>query len=968
MKQKNNERLKGIVFKNIQKNPGLYSIKSLIDLSLLSKKTIALSISKNQYIEILGAFGFFLSNPKVLLIGNQNIKEKTPPGFYSVYRRLMDKLSLSLYQKLKDVSVLIYVESQKEVLYKKTTQSIKIDQKTSFEQLILKLKQAEYERVDQVASVKQFCVKGGIIDFYSPIQKNPIRAYFYDDYPKLVFYKLSTGLPLDKPLGCVFLNKQEKSTKKLLVKDLLKQKNYVLIGSNKNHIKGVSSNTKEVSVHLLNKSKTKIHYMEDLYFSAYKIKDRFYAPLQYKDTTLEPQVENSFIPSFEKGNLVCHEDFGVGSFLGFVEQEEGEDFVKIQYLDGTINLSVKKLFKLSLVSRETKPSQVVGSLRKKGVWKRKELSIQKSVEKYVDNLVNIYSKKNSFVRPPFVFGGGLEEAFLKGFKYKDTKDQVVVWGEIKGDLEGRLPMSRLLCGDVGFGKTELAMRAVFRVVINGGKVVVLCPTSVLVNQHFSVFRERLSSFGVSVAVLLGGASPSQKLKTKNDWVSQKIDVLISTSAALYDDVFIRLASFFVVDEEHRFGVKQKEELVNKFVNKDVLFMSATPIPRTLHLSLVGVHNISTLSTPPLLRKPINTIVSYFSKNVIKQAIEFEFYRGGQVFYLHNRIDSIGSVGSFLSELCPSSKIAIIHSRLGSEKIKQLVERFINKEYNLLLCSSVIGSGIDIPNANTIFIDNAHLFGLSQLHQIRGRVGRGGEQGFAYLLVPEHKALTSAAKKRLKTIEQNTSLGSGYQLSKADLEIRGGGLVFGYKQSGSVYDVGYEYYAKIVSRYFEIKTNGLLISSVDAFNWRVDFVALFNKNYIFSNQERLRLYRELSSLYSIKSINVFKGRLEQVYGPLPPEEKNLINMREVSVLCGALNIVNLVYKKRVLVLFFNNSFVGVDLLVNFLEKYKTKFCILDFGFKVIGGATNLTLTFGSGAIVNGSFLKTFIGGFGDFYKK
>jgi transcription-repair coupling factor (superfamily II helicase) len=314
--------------------------------------------------------------------------------------------------------------------------------------------------------------------------------------------------------------------------------------------------------------------------------------------------------------------------VGLVKDSSSEEVViKIKYLDGTINLSVKKMFKVSFVSRETEKGSLIGSLNKKGAWNRKKLLIKKNIDIYVDNLVSMYTKNKSVVRPAYLPGGELEESFIDSFKFVDTKDQGVVWGEIKKDLEGSCPMSRLLCGDVGFGKTEIAVRAAFRVVVNGGRVVVLCPTSVLVGQHFGVFLDRLSNFGVVVSSLVGGARTSTKTALINDWVDKKIDVLIATSAALYDDVFIKFASLFIIDEEHRFGVKQKEVLVNKFVNKDVLFMSATPIPRTLHLGLSGVHNISTLSTPPVSRKPINTIVSYFSEELIKQGalIKWKYY-------------------------------------------------------------------------------------------------------------------------------------------------------------------------------------------------------------------------------------------------------------------------------------------------------------------------------------------------------
>tara|TARA_B100001142_G_scaffold245647_1_gene245114 strand:- start:6103 stop:8997 length:2895 start_codon:yes stop_codon:yes gene_type:complete len=950
-------------------NINSFAVKEVVDLAVVSRKRVALLVSKNQYLDLLGSFGLFLNHKNLLLVGSVDLKESSPPGFRSTYDRLMEKLSLNLFLGLDDIDVFVCIKNIKELTYKKTIQSIKVDSSVSFKGLVDSLEKTGYNRVENVFEAKQFCVKGGIIDFYSPVYQFPIRVYFYDDTPSFVFYDLSTGLPKREKIKGIYLSKSSDETVVVLTETLLKKYNFMVIDLVDKEQKKNKQSIQPISEKNFKKDSQNIIYNNKIHFAAYQINNTIFAPTMYQHINEQPKEPLGFVSGFNNGDFVCHEDYGIGVFMGLYKgASEDDEFIKIQYLDGTINLSVKRFFKLSFVSRETNTTQLVSSLNKKGVWKRKGLAIQKSVEKYVDNLVNIYAKKNTNIRPSFVFGGELETSFLEAFNYTDTTDQVLVWDELKGDLEGDFPMSRLLCGDVGFGKTEMAIRAAFRVVINGGRVVVLCPTSILVNQHLAVFKERLTSFGVTVSGLVGGLLKTKKTEIKVAWVDKKIDILIATSAALYDDVFIKFASFFVVDEEHRFGVKQKEVLVNKFVNKDVLFMSATPIPRTLHLSLAGIHNISTLASPPVLRKPISTVVSYFSEKLIKQGVDFELSRGGQVFYLHNRVENILSIKSFLLRLCPSVSVGVVHSSLGLKKISVVVEGFINKKYNLLLCSSVIASGIDIPNANTIFVDNSHLFGLAQLHQIRGRVGRGGSQAFAYLLVPKNKTLTVSGKKRLKTIEQNSTLGSGYNLSKADLEIRGGGVVFGYKQSGSIYDVGYEYYSKILSRCFEEKTNKTNISDVDSFNYQVSFVCLFRESYISLGYERLQVYRELSSLYFVDDVSLFEKKLTQIYGPFSLSEKNVLSMRVVSILCGNLNINNLKYKNSVLELFFNNSFNRVNYLIKFLGLYKEKFSVLSFKFGVVGDATNLKITFVRSGLVDGLFLKRFIGGFDVFCEK
>ena len=954
------EDLRALSFDSVVSSAKTFSIGALVDLSLLSKKRIALSISENQYVDLLGSFGMLIGSPRVLLVGNKGLESRSPTGSYSVYSRLKDKLSLSIFSNLKDVRLLIYIKENKVFEYQKTIEQTIINKTVSFDVLLRGLEGAGFAQVSKVTDVKQFCVKGGIVDLYSPIYQHPVRAYFYEDSPSFTFYDITSGLPLGLPIKSFILNKHENKTVSTQLSFLLAKQKFTQLSYDQCVTKGSRRPIKEVVNFNFKNNKKKIYYLEDIIFSVYETKSAIYIPQTHKRALNRENQPNVLVPGFEKGDIVCHEDFGIGEFRGLGGGQKEEEFLKIRYLDGTINLSIKKLSKVFFVSRETGDSSKIGHLNKKGVWKRRVNSVVVSAQQYVDNLVGIYTKKHQEARPSFVFGGELESAFLNNFEYNDTRDQGVAWSEIASDLEGDFPMSRLLCGDVGFGKTELAMRAVFRVVVNGGLAVVLCPTSILASQHFGVFKKRLEAFGVKVGCLVGGLSPSEKAKIKVSWLGGGLDVLVSTSAALYDDVFIKFASLFVVDEEHRFGVKQKEELVNKFVNKDVLFMSATPVPRTLHLSLSGVHNISTLSSPPFLRKPINTIVSYFSKKLIKQSISFELSRGGQVFYLHNRVRSISSVKSFLLGLCPGLRVAVVHSRLGQEKIREAVLGFINKKYDLLLCSSVIASGIDIPNANTVIIDNSHLFGLSQLHQIRGRVGRGGSQGFAYLLVPPKKELTKTGKQRLQAIEKNSFLGAGYSLSKADLNIRGAGSVFGYRQSGSFYDVGYEFYSKVISRCFDKQTKKGTVQGVDAFNYNVSFGCVFDKDYIVSSYERLRLYKELAGLYSVKDVLLFRDRLVEVYGPLLDEGKNLLAMRQVSVLCGGLNIYSLTQKNSFVVLFFNNSFIGVDFLVKFLEGRKTEFGVLGFVFGSKGDTTSLTIEFDGGCVFNGDFLRFFIG--------
>ena len=951
-----------IAFKSLFFNSSAYDIKSLIDIALLSSEKVSIKVNENEYKSLCASYAFLLEHKNVLLLSERGSVNYSPLGFYSINERLIDKISRCVEEDLEGVSVVIYKESSKNFSYRKVSKSINATSSTSFNQMVSFLEGSGYKRKSYVEDVKDYCVKGGIIDFYTPLYQNPIRAYFYDTQTEYLPYEPSTGLPINRKIKSIYLSKNENTLKEIDIISFLTNNKYKPVDREKVGNDGAFLSVfDQTNINKSNKNKKETN---KIYFNCYQDSTSIYFPKE--KMTLTKKDEELLVPGIDKGDLVCHMEYGIGQYVGLSSFDDKE-FVKINFSDGSINLSVSQMYKLSFVSRETNALENIGSLSKKGQWSRKNKSIRKSADNYVDNIVNMYSRRSVDTRPPFKNGGDLENSFLGAFEFEPTKDQTLVWNDICKDLESDYPMSRLLCGDVGFGKTELAIRAAFRVVVNGGKAIILCPTSILAHQHFRVFCDRLSPFGVSVSALYGGMSLSEKNSVKVAWCDQKIDVLVSTSAVLYDIVFIKDASLFVVDEEHRFGVKDKEVVVNSFVNKDVLFMSATPIPRTLHLSLVGVHSISSLSSPPVQRKPIFTSVSYFSKPFVKECIDFELSRGGQVFYLYNRIDSMGSIKHLIEGLCPGASVSVAHSKLGPKAVKAVLLDFANKKNNVLLCSSIIGSGIDIPNANTIIVDKAHMFGLSQLHQIRGRVGRSNKQGFAYLLVPKNIKLNPNAKKRLKSIERNTSLGSGYNIAKNDLDIRGGGSVFGYKQSGNNFDVGYEYYSKVVSECFEGKSNKPFLDNINNFVYNVSFVCCFNNLYIESDYERLRMYRELASLYSVKELENFVLKIRAMYGELDFGANNIINMRKCIVLAAKSNIFNLNYKNSCLTLFYNNNFEDINILIKFLTSNKDIFFIKDFVFGVVNESTNVKIFFRETSHVDGAYIYSFMEAYYVYFK-
>tara|TARA_B100000676_G_scaffold22326_3_gene19503 strand:+ start:31040 stop:33904 length:2865 start_codon:yes stop_codon:yes gene_type:complete len=930
------------------------SALSGIDCALAAGECWAFEVSLSEYREISAAYGLVLNNNHILVM--PYMVGEAVEGFVSIYDKLQEKLAYAIKVNFKDVRIVVFVEGCINYDYIQAQKSVAINNNIEYSQLLQTLNDVGFECVDRVDLPRQYSIKGGVVDFYSPIYDKPIRMFFYDDTPWLAFYELSTGLSIHSPVKEVVLTKRGNKNKTVNVLHVLEQYKIPIYKQNTNNKKGKWSpfNYEELKAH--NKG---VVYSKCLHFSAYKYNDMVFAPLSYKGQTaalIQPEDV-----ALERGDYVCHEDFGVGVLSDFVlpAQEEGEEFIKIQYSDGVVRVSMRMLNKVSFVSRETSGGRSLHSISKKGVWKRQKNKTQAIAEENVKSLVVFYKNKQTVYRPPYIDGGGLEKEFLLSFKYQDTPDQEVVWTEIKKDLEDETPMYRLLCGDVGFGKTELCMRAAFRVVVNGGQVLVLVPTSVLAMQHLRVFKERFKGFGVNVSAYTRFISAQEKRKIKEGWIGGGIDILIGTSSFVYDSVFIKHAGLFVIDEEHRFGVKEKEGLLGGVVSKDVLLMSATPIPRSLNLGLSGLSSISVLRSPPILRKPIQTFVHYYDDLLIQKAVNFEVDRGGQVFFVHNNVASILSMKRYIEKLCPMVRVIVAHAQLPPKDLEKNMLSFIAGNADLLLCTSIIGSGVDIPNVNTIVVNLAHRFGLGQLHQIRGRVGRSNKQGFAHMVVPKGVVLTQKARLRLKTIEKNISLGSGYSIAKSDLEIRGGGVMFGYKQSGKSFDFGFEFYSKLMSRSVFSVLGDSFNFFVDNFVYNVDFACLLSQKYIQSGDERLRCYRLLNTLYSKERVLMFRGSLLDRFGPLPYETTNLLNMRLFSFVCFRLKISHVLCKLNRLVLSFDNSFGDMDRLLVLLGAASKGFGIKDYKFKVTNNITALFVVFNNKQNINGSFLLRFV---------
>ncbi len=596
----------------------------------------------------------------------------------------------------------------------------------------------------------------------------------------------------------------------------------------------------------------------------------------------------------EPGDILTHNDYGLCRYLGLRKSEDNDnEFILLEFADhGLISLSVQMIRKLCFYASSNQPGVLLDSLTKSSSWHRKKASAEKEAEEIVDNLLMSYAKRTSAVRKPFQRDVELERVFISRFQFQDTDDQVTVWNEISRDLSSRdIPMNRLLCGDVGFGKTELAVRTSFRVVYNGKQVAILAPTTILVNQLFTTFKSRLSEFGVRVDMVSRFRSKKEITKTLDRLYSGELDIIIGTHSLLSDNVKFSNLGLLIIDEEQRFGVNQKEKILQLQKNIDLLSMSATPIPRTLHLAISGIREISTLQTPPVSRHPIRTQVLYFNIETIKRSIMNEIRRSGQVYFVHNEVKSIYEIFELLSKHLPMLNISVAHGQEATSILEKTIIDFQNKKIDVLVCSSIIETGIDIPNTNTIIINRAHRFGLAQLHQIRGRVGRSHQKASALLLIPRGLSLNENAYRRLKAIEKHSGLGEGYNISSMDLEIRGSGTVFGYRQSGGVGRVGAELYTQLINQALKSKINPNVRNkmSVDQVVIAVYNDGTIPETYIKPESIRLDFYRKLAQVNTAEAMLEVEYALENRFGPIPPLLHHLIFETKTRIRCCQLGI-------------------------------------------------------------------------------
>lgn len=622
--------------------------------------------------------------------------------------------------------------------------------------------------------------------------------------------------------------------------------------------------------------------------------------------------------SLSVGDYVTHIDHGIGKFGGLQKiQVEGktQEAIKLVYADNDIvYVSIHSLHKISKYNgKDGVPPKIykLGS----GAWKALKQKTKARVKHIAFNLIQLYAKRRLDKGFAFAPDSYLQHELESSFIYEDTPDQLKATQEVKADMENERPMDRLVCGDVGFGKTEVAIRAAFKAVDNSKQVAVLVPTTILAYQHYRTFKERLKGMPVTINYVNRFRTAKQKAEILKDLESGKLDILIGTHQLVNKNVVFKNLGLLIVDEEQKFGVNVKDKLKTIATNVDTLTLTATPIPRTLQFSLMAARDLSVITTPPPNRYPIETHVVGFNEEVIRDAVSYEIERGGQVFFIHNRIENIKEIAGMIQRLVPNAKVGIGHGQMDGKKLEEIMLSFMEGEFDVLVATTIIESGLDVPNANTIFINNANNFGLSDLHQMRGRVGRSNKKAFCYFITPPYSAMTEEARKRIQALEQFSELGSGFNIAMKDLEIRGAGDLLGGEQSGFINEIGFETYQKIMQEAIEeLKENEFkdlypeentpeTKEYVKELQIDADFELLFPDDYINSVTERLSLYNDLALIKTEEKLQEFQQQLEDRFGKLPKPAVALLDSLRLKWIATHLGIEKLVLKQGKFLCYF-----------------------------------------------------------------
>ena len=608
------------------------------------------------------------------------------------------------------------------------------------------------------------------------------------------------------------------------------------------------------------------------------------------------------------GDFVTHIDHGVGTFAGMEVIEvngKPQETIRILYKDNdTLNVGINSLHKIAKYSGKEGHQPKLNKLGSDS-WEKLKSRTKRKVKDIAKDLIALYAKRKAQRGFAFTRDTYLQNELEASFIYEDTPDQFKASEAVKADMEREYPMDRLVCGDVGFGKTEVAIRAAFKAATDGKQVAILVPTTILALQHWKTFKERLKEFPVRVDYLNRFRTAKQKKELLQDLAAGKVDIVVGTHGLVGKEVKFKDLGLMIIDEEQKFGVAVKEKLKQLRANVDSLTLTATPIPRTLQFSLMGARDLSVINTPPPNRQPIQTEMLVWDEDRIRDAIMFEVERGGQAFFVHNRVGNIKEVADMIRRLCPGVRVGMGHGQMEGDELEDVMLEFIDGQQDVLVATNIIESGLDIPNANTIIINQAQNFGLSDLHQMRGRVGRSNKRAFAYLLVPPLSVLTTEARRRLKAIEEFSELGSGFNIALKDLDIRGAGNLLGGEQSGFITEIGYELYHKILDEavqelketdFADVFADQPPKPYVDDCQVDTDWEALIPSDYVTNSPERLNLYMQLDRIETEAGLERFEADLQDRFGPVPGAVGCLLQIVRIRRRAMALGIEKLVLKK------------------------------------------------------------------------
>ena len=643
----------------------------------------------------------------------------------------------------------------------------------------------------------------------------------------------------------------------------------------------------------------------------------------YKSSAFK-EGEKVVFADLKIGDYVVHKNYGIGIFIGvntITADGTTKDYIKIKYYgDDILYVPTNQLDSIRKYVGGDEGGLKVNKLGSKE-WLKTKAKVKKNLREVAKELIELYAKREKAKGYAFPKDSPWQNQFEDSFPYQETDDQLRCIDEVKKDMENDKPMDRLLCGDVGYGKTEVAIRAAFKAVMGGKQVAYLAPTTVLAEQQYKEFKDRMQEFGTKVEVLNRFRTPKQQKDIIKRLKLGEVDVVVGTHRILSEDVEFKDLGLLIIDEEHRFGVKAKEKIKQYKTNIDVLTMTATPIPRTLHMSIVGVRDMSVIYEPPYNRKPVQTYVLEYDQEVIREAITRELERKGQVFYLFNNVEKIMQKANEIESLVPGAKVTYAHGRMTGKEIEDIMEEFIERKTDILVCTTILESGIDIPNANTIIVENADRMGLAQLYQIRGRVGRSDRQGYAYITYKRDKLLSEVADKRLKAIKEFTEFGSGFKIAMRDLEIRGAGSLLGEIQHGHLEQVGYDTYCNLLDEVVREIQGEKVIPEIDV-QIDLDVTSYIPDEYISDSSQKIEMYQDIALCKNEEDIQNVVDEMIDRFGNMPNEIENLLDIARIKTLCKKLNISKVQGRRNFVLFMFEAGELNID-INELVKKYRNR---------------------------------------------